>query len=503
MSLKANIIANYCGQGWRALMSLAFVPVYINLLGMEAYGVIGLFATLQAWLGFFDMGLRPVLNREMARFTAGAHDGQSIANLLRSTELLALLIALVFGVVVWAGSDWLATDWVHATKLSTATIAQAFALMGLVAAMQFIESLYASAISGLQRQVLQNVISSFVATFRALGAVGVLIWISPTILGFFVWQGIASLISVILLACAVYRTLPRPAVTARFSWDALRKVRAYAGGMVGIAVLSLLLMQVDKILLSKQLPLDQLGHYLLAGVVAGSMSILATPIGAAYFPRFTELVARGDEPNLREAFHHGAQLTAVPLAAAGAMLILFGDRVLALWTQDAALSREVAPLLSLIALGTMFNGLMSVPYILQLAHGWTSLAIKINIVAVLVLVPAILLLVPHFGPIAAAIAWATLNVSYVLIGAHLMFVRLLRTEKWSWYFEDIALPLGAAFVVGYALRLVLPTDHRFVFELAYLVTAGMCIVSVAAISSPLIRAELRQRIFARLRPRTI
>jgi len=45
---------------------------------------------------------------------------------------------------------------------------------------------------------------------------------------------------------------------------------------------------------------------------------------------------------------------------------------------------------ALAALGTLFNGLMGIPYMLQLAHGWTSLTVKVNMVAVGVLVPAIL-----------------------------------------------------------------------------------------------------------------
>ena len=46
--LKRNLIANYNGQGWTALMGLAFVPLYSKYLGIESYGLIGLFAVLTA-----------------------------------------------------------------------------------------------------------------------------------------------------------------------------------------------------------------------------------------------------------------------------------------------------------------------------------------------------------------------------------------------------------------------------------------------------------------------
>lgn len=69
MSLKRNLIANYLGQGWVAIMSLAFIPIYIKYLGIEFYGLIGLFALLQAWLILLDMGMTPTLSREMAMST--------------------------------------------------------------------------------------------------------------------------------------------------------------------------------------------------------------------------------------------------------------------------------------------------------------------------------------------------------------------------------------------------------------------------------------------------
>ena len=70
-------------------MSLAFIPLYIKYLGIEAYGLIGLFAVLQAWLVLLDMGMSPTLSREMARFTGGHHSPQSIRDLLRTLESLS------------------------------------------------------------------------------------------------------------------------------------------------------------------------------------------------------------------------------------------------------------------------------------------------------------------------------------------------------------------------------------------------------------------------------
>jgi hypothetical protein len=68
-SLRNNLIANVLGQGWSGLMNFVFVPVYIALLGIEAYGLIGLYASLQALYYILDAGMSATLNRELARYS--------------------------------------------------------------------------------------------------------------------------------------------------------------------------------------------------------------------------------------------------------------------------------------------------------------------------------------------------------------------------------------------------------------------------------------------------
>ena len=191
-------------------MGVAMLPLYIRFLGMESYGLIGIFSSLQAWLILLDMGMRPALSREMARFTAGAHDAQSIRDLLRSVELIVIGVALFVGVGTWASSGWLATHWVTAKTLPVGVVARSFAVMGLVVALRSLEDVYMSSIAGLQRQVLQNSVAIVVATARGLGALGVLAWVSPTIAAFFFWQALISAASLAIFGGIVYRVLPYP-----------------------------------------------------------------------------------------------------------------------------------------------------------------------------------------------------------------------------------------------------------------------------------------------------
>jgi O-antigen/teichoic acid export membrane protein len=489
MSLKKNIVANYFGQGWQALMGIAFVPLYIKYLGMESYGLIGIFAILQAWLVLLDMGMKPALGREMARFTGGAHNAQSIRDLLRSVELIGAAVAGTITLCIWAASGWAATHWVTEKHLRVEAVAHAFAAMGLVTALRFMQDIYVSCCIGLQRQVEQNVVTGITSTVRGIGAVALLAWVSPTIEAFFLWQALLSVITVAIFAGIVYRALPPAPQPARFSVPALVNIWRFAGGIVTITLLSLLLTQIDKILLSRLLTLEMFGYYALAGVVAGALTTIAGPISSALYPRFTELVTSGEESTLGAIYHQGAQMVTVLVGSAAMVLMVFGYRVLRLWTGNPSLAERVAPLVVFMALGTLLNGLLLIPYQMQLAQGWTSLTIKVDIVAVSLFVPAVLLTVPTYGGMGAVRVWALLNLAVLILEIPLMHRRLLPNEMWRWCSQDVIAPLAAAAATAFLCRWVMPHNMGKLGEVAVLLTTSVSVLIAAAAAAPVVRNQ--------------
>lgn len=499
MSLHKNIFANYLGQGWSAVMGLAFIPLYIQYLGMEAFGLIGLFAVMQAWLVLLDMGMSPTLNREMARFSAGAHSPQSIRDLLRSLEVICFGMAALIALSVWAASGYLASDWLKAYKLPVAVVAQALSVMAFVVALRFVEGIYRGSLFGLQRQVWYNGANAILATVRHGGAVAVLAWVTPTIQAFFVWQAVVSLMSIAVFAAGVHRVLPKSPLPPRFSQEALSGVWKFARGVMGITFFAILLTQVDKLLLSRLLSLESFGYYILAGTVAGALGMIVGPITAGIYPRLVELATGDSQVALVSVYHQGSQLITILSAPAAILLSFFPTGVLFIWSGNVSLAENTASILSVLTLGTFLNLLMWMPYQCQLAHGWTSLSLKINIAAVVALVPAMIWVVPRYGAMGAAWIWVTLNTAYVLIGVQLMHRRLIPKEKWRWYFEDLLLPISGAIGVVLVAQQLQPTSYQDRSQWAtFLLITGVLAMVASTVLAQRIRtylSTLMRRVF--------
>ena len=496
MTIKRNVVANYLGQAWSAVMALAFLPLYIRFLGMEAYGLVGLFALAQAWMTLLDMGMTPTLGREMARFSAGGHSAQSVRNLLLSLEVVCILIALATCAGVWLAADWLASDWLRADKLPQTVVAGAIEVMAFVIALRFVEGLYRSALIGLQRQVWWNIANALLSTARALGAWIVLAQFSSTINAFFWWQAIASLGSIAVLSFATHGFLPSAPARTSFSLPALRRVSKFARGMVGITFLSILLMQIDKVLLSRLLPLEIFGYYSLAATVAATLYYFITPVTTALYPHLTALSLQTDELRLVSVYHRGAQLIAVLATPPALLLAFYPEGIVYLWSGNVGLANALGSLLAALAIGNLLNGLMYLPYQLQLAHGWTGLTFLVNLVAVAIMVPLIFWCVPRYGAVGAAVLWIVLNASCMIITVQLMHRRILRHEKWNWYLRDVAMPVAGTLVVLLGSRVLQPSQLKDRQSWAIFLASSLALASGASL---LTARDLRPFVYSGLR----
>jgi O-antigen/teichoic acid export membrane protein len=255
-------------------------------------------------------------------------------------------------------------------------------------------------------------------------------------------------------------------------------------------------MQVDKVLLSKLVTLSDFAYYTLASTIAGgALTALILPINQAWSPRLNQLYARNDHAGLIHSYHQGAQLVSVIVGSAACVMMAFAETLLKLWTRDDALAHQLAPLLSLLVLGNLLNGLMWIPYSTQLAHGWTGLGVRLNILAVIIIVPAILWATPRYGAEGAAWAWVSLNAGYVLIGIHFMYRRILCTEKWRWYREDVVQPLFGAMLGVFLVWCLNPNPARVLDQLLTLITATFSALLFATLAAPAVRQRAASFLF--------
>ena len=101
--------------------------------------------------------------------------------------------------------------------------------------------------------------------------------------------------------------------------------------------------------------------------------------------------------------------------------------------------------MSLLVASSAVNALIYIPYAMQLASGWTSLGVYMNVAG---LVGAVVLLPPmvsQHGAVGAAGVKLALSLGVFVAGPWIMHRRVLRGEMLRWYLNDVGKPFLAAF----------------------------------------------------------
>lgn len=489
MTLGRNLLAGLANSIWSALVGLAVVPFYLKYLGIEAYGLIGFFVTTQALLQLLDMGMAPTINREVARCSASG-DLKEAGKLLHTLAVVYWSMAAAIAVLILALAPLIAEYWLQSKQLSSQTVSHAIMLMGLVVACRWPIGLYQGALIGAQRLTISSGINMTMVTIGSLGAVAVLAFVSPTIEAFFIWQASVGIIYAITIRAAAWRILGKQN-QIRFDVDKLKSVWRFTAGMGGIGLTALVFTQLDKVILSKMLGLEEFGHYMLATVVVSGLYVLISPVFNVIYPRMTTLVASGDTEKLTDLYRLGTRLLATVLFPIAMLLAVFSEDLVYIWTGNPDIASSVAPVISLLAVGSALHGVMHFPYALQLAYGMTRLPLMINSILMIVLFPLIVFFAMKYGALGGAMAWLALHVLYVLLGTWLTHRRLLKGVAERWMYKDVGIPLALSILVGLVGRYaILWAAYSVYVKLICGVMLALVATALSISASPQLRAVI-------------
>ena len=494
-ALQRNLLAGLVNSVWTALATFAVVPFYIDYLGIEAYGMIGFFITLQGVFLLLDLGLSPTVSREFAKHNMHKRYA-GVANFMHSVAVAYWLLAAAIAIFFLIFSGAIADHWLSSNDPEL-TNAGLILLMGISVASRFPHSIYRGALIGAEKLVLLNSINMLMVTVTAVGSVLVLALVDATLQAFFIWQAICGLLLTTLMRRAAWKLIipagRRAGERPRFDRNDLIKVWRFTAGLTLVSIASVILLQLDKLMLSAMVPMREFGVYMVA-VLAGSIfSAFFMPVFNVIYPRMTSLAEAADDKQLILLYRRGTRALATILFPIAMVLGLFSEPIVTLWTGDAQLASQARPLIFFIAAGFAINGVMHFPYALQLAYGQTGIALQCSVLMAIILVPLILILVGEYGVLGGAASWLIVQSIYLVVGCWLTHRQLLPGTGTRWLLGDVGIPLGASILVGTSIfKLVTIGALDVVQAVFWSVAAGLAAVALTLLASPVFYPHIRK-----------
>lgn len=485
--LKWKIIANFAGQAWDRLIGVVCIPFYLKFLGVEAYGLVGFAITLFQVFSIFNFGLGKTLNRELAKPDSGANGDQDKRDLLRTLEVIFWIVALVIGLVMQFLAPHLSRNWLNLQSLSPSQVEHAIRISGLILVFQLTANFYMEGLRGLQRQVLLNWILIATRTLEGPGAV-VIIWlVDPTIGSFFSWLLLVALIRILSLAWCLWKLMPAGMVRPAFKKMLMVRVWRFTVSFWGSSLMGVLIFQADKIILSKLLPLEVFGYYMLASSMATLLFAVDYPIVQAVFPHIVQLVEVGQKNNLTEFYHRICQVISVAVMPMAMVTAFFSQELLWLWTRNPHIAEKTSIILTILVVGGIFSVLADMPVNLLVAKGWPHLVLYVRLVLALLFIPGLIFMTSRYGAVGAALALSGYYGLFLLLVVTSVHRFLLQGEIWRWFWEDVGLPFLAASLVGVISWWIIPTSNDLMNKILLLGLIFLAASALAVLLTPQVR----------------
>ncbi len=479
MSVKANVISNYIGQIVIAILNFIFIPTYIKYIGVEAYGLVGMFAVLQVALNTFDGCIFPLISREMSCYLGGKKSLESLRNLLKTAEIICLSLGLIFIIIVCLSASFFAKNWFIVENLPVDVVSNAIIIAVFVVALRAMEDLYKGVLVGLQKQVTLNIINIIGAVFRFVGVIYALKYIEPSIKTFYYWQLLASVFTNLMFIIFTYKYIPGMINKAHFSKEEIKNNLSFSTGSLLNAFATFINTQSDKIIVSKFVPMTEVAYYTLASSITNVLLMMSYPISQAFYPKIVTLKSQEQHQLAAANYHLNCQLINLICGVAAASLIFYGNYIIGYWTQNPELTTNVLPYVRILAFSIFLYVNSSSNILIPYIAGKPVISGKINSYSLILVFFLTLPFVIYFKAKGAAYGNTIQNLC-IFLAFPFCFNCYLKSEQKKWFIKDFLIPtlsISALFYISLSFNLVNTIDLKGV------ITCVIIAITIMAISS--------------------
>jgi len=489
--LQRNVVYNILGQGTVLVLAFIAVKFIYGRLGQDVYGII-IFNQLVAVLvtNALELGISSTIVREVSSHLDA--EPRYVGDLIRTASSFYWGAGILIVVVIFFGAPFIVNHWINLTTADPGTAATMIRILSINAAVALPKVLYGSVFRGIQRMELNNGIDVGASALQQIGII-VLLALGIRTIGVAWWIAGSAMTAVVVYALVAGRIAGWRNLIPGYSPVVVRRNILFTSHMTSISVLTLVQTQADKVIVSKFLPVGDLGLYGFASSTVSRATFVTSAVSQAAFPALARLFKAGDRAmlinqyrKLQDAISFGT----FPLFAA----IVFASRPAYSYLFGPVGAQKLLLPTAFLCLGYFMNAALTMPYMVSLAVGRPNIASRLNLLALFAVTPITLVLILAFGLPGAGFSW----VVYHLFAYAYMVPRVCRecldlpVREWFAHFAKV-LGLGAG-AYGLAwLAIVVPTSYSTVgLVLAYVLASAVFMAAAYLTIGPELKLTVRR-----------
>lgn len=466
MELKKKITVNIVAQVYIAGTGIIVTPIYLKLMGPEAYGLIGIFTLIQAIFNILDLGLTPTLARETARARGSEKSKSEYFDILSAIKKIFIVISISGCLALVIGTDFIVNNWLKIKQLDKFEVQQALVAIAVCVSLRWMSGLYRASITGFEEFQWLSYWNIFITTLRFLIVIPILYITEGSFVVFFVYQVAIACLEIYGLANKSQRLIRCNLGENNSSrhanpMQAIRPLMGFSGGVAFTSAIWALITQTDKIVLSKLLTLTDYGYFSIGVLLASGITVIGGPITSTAIPKFALLYSTQDIVGMKFIYRKISQYTSIAVIPATLILCFFHAQIIEIWTGDSIAAERSGYVLAFYAAGNCLMTIASLPLLLQYAEGKLKLHVIGNTLYALILYPTLVWSVSIYGISGACWSWLIVNSLSFLFWTPIVHRNFFKNEHFNWLWNDIIKVIFFPFIVIVTAKIIVPlTDDK-------------------------------------------
>lgn len=398
MSVARHTAYNFIGAVVPLAVSLVTVPLYLQAIGIERYGVLAICWLLVGYFGLFDFGLGRATAQKIATL-AEAPDAERNRIFWTGTLLsgaLSLTAIVVFLPLAAIGLGMMEVSDVGLHREITS------ALPFLVAAVPFgiAQSLLVGALEGRRAFLKINLIVSAGTIATAVLPLLTAIWIDPALPFLLGAALVARILVLMLLVLACLQAVPvhRPRIA---SSSEIRGLLNFGGWTTVSSVVGPLLVYWDRFAIGATLGAAAVAAYVVPFNLVWQIIVLPAALASALFPK----LASSDPAESRRLSGQAVAVLAFVMTPATLLMVFGAPPFLTLWL-GSELGIRTAPVACILLFGLWTNSFARIPYAHLQARARPRQIALMTLAEILPYLVVLYLCMRWLGLPGAALAWS-------------------------------------------------------------------------------------------------
>jgi O-antigen/teichoic acid export membrane protein len=402
------------------------------------------------------------------------------------------LIFIALAALLFLLAPWIVDEWIHVQKLDADVGTTTLRVLGIASLTALPRSLYTSVLRGLERMEFNNGIDVAVTGLQQLGTLGVLA-LGGGLLDIAYWYTACFVAGILAYLAVVGHLLGWRVLLPSYSADVVRRNMAYAGGMFIVSAVAPILLQADRILVSKLLPFASFGFYTTASRLVGAGTLPTSAVAQAALPSFSALFRANDRATL------GGQYRKLhDLVCFGAVVVFAAIAYAELPLLSVVFNRDVSNTLfwptTILCVGYYLSATLNMPYIVALAMGKPMIVAKTNVLGLFIVLPIAAVLTYRFGLGGAAMTVVVLNLWIYAYLVPKVCAECLQISVWGWYGHvgRILALAGATYGIGLLVAMTVGSGALIALLFAFLAATVPYLLVVRSVMGGDLRESLNR-----------